>query len=275
MLLNGIEYSGDNLHFYGENCFDGGNGSAIKPFLISNVDQFNKIEKFPAASYKQISDFDFENGEYEAKFKDVRFEGYYDGNNKQFVNITSDQPIWQCVGENGIIKNVIINKSNFTSPSALVYDNYGTISDCSVNANITHTSSSGNIHMGLVAGGNYGIIINCTATGDAGATAKKYQAVSIVGGICGYNDGKIISCYSDTDVSAVATDNYWGGNFAGGIAGVNNASGFIQSCNASGAIKASTVAGGVVGKNEGQVNNSLYNGSSAVTIVGTGNGIVN
>lgn len=271
-LLNNIEFIGEKIHFYGVNCFDGGNGSAKRPFLISHIEQFDNIEKFPSASYKQISDLDFENGEYTSKFTTIRFEGYYDGNNKQFVNLASAGALWKNVGENGVIKNININKSSFNASTALVENNYGMISDCNVNASIAYTYGDGNVHMGLIAGTNYGIIINCTAKGTASSTATKYQAISIVGGICGYNNGKILSCTAFATLSSAATDSYWGGLCCGGIAGQNAAEGFIQNCESAGQVNPCSKYAGITAVNDGQVVDSIVTGNVPLQLVHSGNG---
>lgn len=202
------------------------------------------------------------------------FNGVYDGNGYSFKNILSTNPLINYVGENGVIKNVKITDSSFSYFSALTYVNYGKITDCDINANVTLTLSKGSTNMGMICRRNEGLIVNCKTSGIVSATATEYQACSRAGGITGTNNGKIISCITEVEISAKATDNYWGGNYAGGIVGVNEAGGFVQNSEAKGTVYGQTKSGGIAGSNAGQITNCIYTGTSNINIAGEGSGIV-
>ena len=68
---------------------------------------------------------------------------------------------------------------------------------------------------------------------------------SQVGGIVGSNSGMILDCsFSGTVISS---------EYAGGVAGINNAGGLISGCTADGTVSAYHFAGGITGCNEGTI----------------------
>ncbi len=106
-----------------------------------------------------------------------------------------------------------------------------------------------------------GEIKNLNVKGEIAPSGSK----NTVGGIAGRNYGLIQNCSFSGNVS--------GGEFVGGIAGVNENSAKIMSCSVSGSIQGETGAGGISGKNNGliercvnsaEVNNILIESAASV-----------
>lgn len=75
----------------------------------------------------------------------------------------------------------------------------------------------------------------------------------VVGGIVGYNEGKIVNCSFGGTLS--------GQKQVGGIAGYNAMNGIIDSCAGAGTVNGDSEVGGVVGYNEGRVKLSKNSGT--------------
>ena len=68
-----------------------------------------------------------------------------------------------------------------------------------------------------------------------------------IGGLCGENNGKIISCSFEGQVS--------GGDYVGGLAGFNTVSGTIESSRVNGNVHGTHFVGGIAGQNNGTIKN--------------------
>ncbi len=77
-----------------------------------------------------------------------------------------------------------------------------------------------------------------------------FEGSRYVGGICGYNGGKINNCYSFYNVTK-------GSSYVGGIAGYNN--GTVTNCYSVGIVQSSNnYAGGIAGSSNGTIKNTYY-----------------
>ena len=103
--------------------FDGGDGTAENPYLISNVAQFQKISEGLDRHYRIIRDLDFKNTGYTSigslEDKD-NFTGVLDGNHKTISNVkcagkTASTALFACIGLGGEIKNITLKNSSFIS----------------------------------------------------------------------------------------------------------------------------------------------------------------
>lgn len=86
-----------------------------------------------------------------------------------------------------------------------------------------------------------GVVENLTLKGEVTATQEK----ECIGGLCGVNYGTIYNCSFRGNVS--------GRNTVGGLVGVNEGNGVIQSSTAGGRVTGYYSTGGIVGKNHGTV----------------------
>ncbi len=279
-----ISYS-SYLTFYGGNDFADGNGSSKNPFIVQNINHLKKLPKYPVGYFKQANDIDFNYTSIPSLFSaDQPFNGTYDGNWKTIKNISGTAALFDTVGEKGTIKNVnMVNCSVVeTNKAIMVNDNYGKINTCNVNGFVTVTVSGGFAEIGLMVYNNYGTISNSTTSGQVTATAtgsKTWGDLANAGGLTYYNaaTGKIISCTSKTNVSAISQYGHYQGSRAGGITAIND--GLINNCEADGTIIANgygdcDYSGGIVGENRSQILNSCYTGTSTVNIAGINNGVI-
>ena len=174
------------------------------------------------------------------------FTGTYDGGGKTITGLTIDatdtnrQGLFRRVMDNGTVKNVgLVNVSisgggdvggiagytesstisncyvtgtitcsaNFGSVGGITGENGGMITNCYVEADITHT---GGQSAGGIAGVNQITIENCYTTGNI-------SSGNSTGGVVGVNHGQITNCYTTGNVS--------GSNVrTGGMAGETSAS---------------------------------------------------
>ena len=271
------------------NDFDGGNGSASKPFEVGSTTQLAKIVKYPAANFKQTEDLDFG---FEATggffTSDLPFEGVYDGNNKTIMNISASTALFDVIGENGTVKNVVMKDCSVVGNNSalLATYNHGKITNCDINGTVSYSTTEQRTAavVGAIVYSNDGTISNCTSSGSVTAGAySNYEAAYAGGIVCNNHEkGKIISCVSHTNVKSsntrYANGNEWKSQ-AGGIASQN--SGMISGCEADGTVTSirgtdgyTGFQGGLVANNLGQIINCSYTGSSDVQMTGNNTGIV-
>ena len=150
-------------------------------------------------------------GENDEEFMAYSFKGFFDGNGYKMYNLNLQQKVkltsemlvaigvfsYNC----GIIQNLGIENGN-------VY--------ASVESSKYSTTA-------LLAGRNWGEIINCYTTGEVTGETTKYS--SNTGGLVGGNNGRIKECYSEVNVNAKYSCRE---NRVGGIVGVNEQIGTIE-----------------------------------------------
>ena len=107
-------------------------------------------------------------------------------------------------------------------------------------------------YVGLLAGLNGGVVIQCTSSGTV--TGER----SYVGGLIGSNSGRVINCNNATAVSAQRE--------VGGLVGLN--SGYIAGSQNGGSVNGEDSVGGLVGTNGGNIvhcfNSAAVSGNNAV-----------
>ena len=142
--------------------------------------------------------------------------------------------------ERGMLTGCCVDGGSISggSTGGLVGQNRGTISDCSLSANIY-----GGMIVGGLAGSNWGgTISNCYSNGTVSGISQ------IGGGLVGDNSGTIINCHSSATVSGLLV--------LGGLAG-SNWGGTITNCYTNGGVLGHSILGGLVGLNRaGQITDS-------------------
>jgi hypothetical protein len=138
------------------------------------------------------------------------------------------------------------------SGGGLVGINSGTISDCSVSANVYGDMIVG----GLVGQNGGGTISNCHSNGTVSGISQ------IGGGFVGSNSGTIINCHSSATVSGLLV--------IGGLVGAN--SGTITNCYSTGSVSGMNHIGGLVGYGRAAVNSfwDIETSGQATSAGGTG-----
>lgn len=249
-----------------------GDGSAYNPFIIESEADLIAFRDYVMAS-------DETNNNMQASAKLV-----------SNIALASN---WTPIGNESIVYSGIFNGQGHTISNlvlesdekyvGLFAQNNGHILNLKVSGNIT----SGGDYIGGIVGANYSKLSDVSFNGNVNSLAKE----AIVGGICGINSGAISNTLSQGEVSAIGVDSVIGGNvgvvesgtmyhainqatvnlevadssddndcegMAGGIAGFNY-EGLINVSYNQGAVTGNDLqayTGGIVGLNNGQINQS-------------------
>ena len=211
--------------------FASGNGSKEDPYLITSLEDFDRIRNHNNCYFKQTEDLNFNYNKIAPLFSDENneFQGFYDGDGHTITNFQSTLvtdasylSIFGRIGLEGTVQNLNIENTTF---------------------------SGGYTYIGIIASINNGTIKNCTLSN---CTVKGY---SFLGLIAGMNTGEITSCNVNVEV--------FGADYAGGIVGKNL--GTISNCNSSVVVNISQIfgsIGGIVAVNEGTVVSCTTSGST-------------
>lgn len=187
-------------------------------------------------SYKEVTvqlmnDIDFE-GEIVETVGDFfhPFQGTFRGDNKTMkgfvVNRKADHTgLFGSIGVDGTVKDLLIKDASVQTSnsyvSLLAGSNYGYIINC-------HTSDNtivGSNYAASIVGYNDGNVVGCGMTNDEIYTIKSSSAIA--GGIAGYNFRNIIACKALPVTVEVTRSS---GNSFGAIVGENAQKGTMKSC---------------------------------------------
>lgn len=199
------------------------------------------------------------------------YTGTFDGQGYTISGLYFNNPtssyvgLFGNIGANGKISNVGVLDSYFQFREfggGVCGVNYGTVRDCKNTGSVRGLAAIGGV-CGLNETG--GIIENSFNEGTVSGTGDNAQQV---GGVSGYNNGTIKSCYNTASVS--------GQNSVGGVCGFNSR-GIITNCyylsdTATGGINGKDVSGKAEGKSIEQFKSGevawLLNGSTSVPTEG-------
>ncbi len=300
-----------------------GNGTHEDPYQIWTPQQMNTIGLYPeiwACHFKLMADLDMSacgGNSYNiigSSTSTKCFSGTFNGNDHIIANLIINQPDNSCIGLCGIlctggqiydlrVENATINGgssigiicgfssngvitqcyatgtvSGYSNVGGLCGENQGQINQCSVTSIITGEDRVGGLcgwnalgiitqsnaagvvtgtypsMIGGLCGSNEGQVSQCFATG----TVAGY---SHVGGLCGVNSEPITQCYSTCTVT--------GFSCVGGLCGSNSVSP-ITRCYATGLVTGNDTVGGLCGLNYGQVTQCYVTGVVTGKYSGTG-----
>jgi len=243
-----------------------GNGTVENPFLIDSEATLRKVGSGKdgwslSAHYRLATDINLSNKDWDPigtwddknTWLQKPFIGTFDGNGKTISNLyvnNSSKPrqgLFGYIGENSIVKNLTVNGRVIgnTMVGGIAGTNSGTVQNCYSNVSIT-----GNEWTGGVVGRNNSTIRNCSFTGNISGKAVT------VGGVVGFNSGIVENCNSSGSIN--------GKLGIGGVVGHNNANGTVKNSYYTGYISSSGegVVSGVVGLNEGMVDNCYSTGEA-------------
>ena len=201
-----------------------GKGSVNDPYTISTKEQLNNVKFDLTASYKLINNIDLENIDFvPIGNEEAPFTGTFDGNGYAIQNLKINQQSRSYVGLFGSINNATVKNLSI------------------VDANIIGSNYTG----GLSGYSNYSSTIsNCSVTGSSTITGSMHT-----GGLVGYGSGLIDKCFTTTDVTSQSQN-------IGGLVGSAYYPLTIKECFTTGNIKASSIVGGIVGRNISVTNNA-------------------
>ena len=194
--------------------YEGGNGTANSPYLISTAEQLNEIGAHPAhwnKYFKLIADINM-NDVNEVEFNIIEdFTGIFDGNDCTISNLKISSTLPTNTGLFGTVGGEISNLGL-------------------INPNII---AQGNNVGSLIGFVNHGIITNCSARG------VEVSGSTNVGGLIGLNTGRVTLCWSSGTVS--------GDSYVGGLAGLID-DGKLQQCCSRATVLGNRNVGGLTGK---------------------------
>ncbi len=182
------------------------------------------------------------------------YTGTFDGQGYTISGLYFNNPtssyvgLFGSIGANGKISNVGVLDSYFQFSElggGVCGVNHRTVRDCKNTGSVRGLAAIGGV-CGLNEKG--GIIENSFNEGTVSGTGDNVQQV---GGVCGYNNGTIKSCYNTASVS--------GQNSVGGVCGLNSR-GIITNCFNEGTVSGQTFVGGVCGNGCGVTTTNCFNG---------------
>jgi len=181
-----------------------GSGTIYNPFLIKNEEDLQNISKSLTSAYKIVNNIEITKPFTPIGTEENEFKGILNGNGKRIFNLQIDTSLdGEYLGlfalNSGIIHNlsidVKINALNATKVGGIAGLNNGQIYEVYVLGEIKADSTVG----GIVGANEQGIIKNSYNKADIYGKAD-------VGGIAGYNSGKIEFVYNANNPQAITTD---------------------------------------------------------------------
>jgi hypothetical protein len=174
------------------------------------------------------------------------FNGQFDGRNQAapvsyHIAATDDTGLFRVIGKDGVVRNMGVETAFLTASSGavglLAGTNYGYLLNDIADGGITLTGGA-NTMAGALVGQNFGRIEKSQATAIINGAGN-------IGGLVGRNDGAIdqSSAYNFVTAGAQST--------VGGLVGTNNGS--ISRSYALGSVTGGTTLGGLVGSNTGAI----------------------
>lgn len=263
--------------------FDGGSGTAMDPFLVSDGKQLHHIRYHFASHFKQKNDIDLNENTDGGNWQPIPFfRGSYDGENHSIINLAINKPDKDYIGlfarihAEAEVRCLLLKKVEITGCNGvggLVAYNDGIIDHVFVQGNIKGANSVGGLagycHRGSRVSFGY---VQATVNGDhyVGGIAGYSASYSIlrciyfqgdvrgekaVGGVVGGS-----TAHSDIDY-AIADGEVTGKESVGGLAGLSDDpfSRIYYSYSTS-LVSGNKYVGGLVGKNEGTVSECYFAG---------------
>ncbi len=162
----------------------------------------------------------------------------------------------------GTIDGCMIISGSITSSAAdkvagIVANNYATLTNSIVNADITGKSNVGGITAINAASGS---ITKCAYTGGTIIVTQDASTAAYAGGIAGKNSGGISNCYTMGSISSTN-----GATAIGGLTGENAGAGIISAAYSRTAVNGGDNIGGFAGTNAGSITNAFSAGKVTVS----------
>ena len=231
VFINGIPASE-----YGSDVNEGfdGEGTEQSPYLIKNASDLKQLASSVnsgnsyANTYFELSDnIDMTNETFDPiGNQDNHFSGLFDGRGFVIKGISVNADTY--LGLFGYIENAFINDVGVEDANLTGWSYIGGIAGYSLNSVITNCYSrgftNGNDCVGALVGysGEGTVIQNCFSS----MQHTKYQIYGSVGGLVGYNCGKLENSYFYGTINAKIFEK----STTGGIVGYNHTTGSIHYC---------------------------------------------
>ena len=268
--------------------FSGGNGTSSNPYIITHVNQLDKVRDYKRRFFKLGCDLDLNNyqGQNWLALGDNEepFNGFFDGNSRTIRNLAINAASENYQGLFGCIKNGSVRNIKITlAPNGIIANDYcGILAGYCSNARIFQCYAEGSIKANNYIGGLIGYTTNYTSIRKSLTSININSDVkgTTIGGLIGYGeDSTITDCHTNATITASGQNSSIGGiiaqaerskmqncystgllqtarigtSYAGGIAGYING-GEIKGCIALN----SKICGQNQGRIAGQAKNSSF-----------------
>lgn len=252
-------------------------------YLISNAAEFEWFAQYINAGNNEVnailtSNINFNNkartafGIYNYSDEQSRYNGTIDGKGYTIIGITGENGLADCIGPNGVIKNltVDVNIANSANIGGIANTSKGLVENClcmgQVSTSSNYCSSAGIV--GRAMTGN--TVRGCVNRASISNTTNSYASTLSLGGIVGYTYGTVENCYNAGELSTKVDRPTNKG--IGGIAGQAQATAtIINVYNIATVTGPEAGIGGIVGIAKGMVSNAYCLVGTAPNAIATTN----
>ena len=234
--------------------FQGGDGTEMNPYQVSNVEQLNAVRYYSTSYFIQTANIDlgvapWNEGEGwnpigadpSANVSVIPFSGTYDGNGFTISNLTINKPTGSDAGLFGYAQNAKFRNINVVGANIIDGNTAGVIVGEASNCSIINSKSAGYVKtINAICGGLAGWVYGSTIS-KSSSTAIVEAGSSTAGGLVGYQNG------TTTVSESWSSGNVSGTERVGGLVGESTQNDFIIDCYSSSKVMGSLKVGGLVG----------------------------
>ncbi|HPQ35848.1 MAG TPA: FISUMP domain-containing protein, partial [Tenuifilaceae bacterium] len=228
--------------------FDGGDGSELNPFVISNADQLHTVRLYPSSHFLQVADIDLgvspwnENEGWDPIGNDEElFTGTYYGGGYSVSNLTINRPDGVRIGLFGNAENAMFSNIHLENVDIVGLSQLGSLVGHAYTCTIDTCSASGSINAeGSTIGGIAGFIGEFSSLTQSYSDVKIIAKYNSVGGLVGVSlNSSIADSYS---AGYIGADGY-----IGGLVGYCQDQASVTNCYSVGFVAGVNEVGGLVG----------------------------
>ena len=247
--------------------FSGGNGTSANPYIITHVNQLDKVRDYKRRFFKLGCDLDirnYQNGNWlSLGDNEEPFNGFLDGNNRTIRNLSINaanenyQGLFGCI-KNGSVRNLKIQ----LAPEGIIGNDYcGILAGYCSNARIFQCYTTGSVKANNYIGGLVGYTTNYTSIRKSLSDCSFNSSISktTIGGLVGYAENTTITdCHSNTNITASGENSSIGGIIAQGEQAK------LQNCYSTGLLQTGRTGTSYAGGIAGYLNGSEVKGCIAL-----------
>ena len=247
--------------------FSGGNGTSANPYIITHVNQLDKIRDYKRRFFKLGCDLDirnYQNGNWlSLGDNEEPFNGLFDGNNRTIRNLSINaanenyQGLFGCI-KNGSVRNIKIQ----LAPEGIVGNDYcGILAGYCSNARIFQCYTTGSVKANNYIGGLVGYTTNYTSIRKSISDCSFNSSIgkTTIGGLVGYAENTTITdCHTNANITASGEGSSIGGIIAQGEQAK------LQNCYSVGLLQTGRIGTSYAGGLAGYLNGSEVKGCIAL-----------
>ena len=247
--------------------FSGGNGTSANPYIITHVNQLDKIRDYKRRFFKLGCDLDirnYQNGNWlSLGDNEEPFNGLFDGNNRTIRNLSINaanenyQGLFGCI-KNGSVRNIKIQ----LAPEGIVGNDYcGILAGYCSNARIFQCYTTGSVKANNYIGGLVGYTTNYTSIRKSISDCSFNSSIgkTTIGGLVGYAENTTITdCHTNANITASGEGSSIGGIIAQGEQAK------LQNCYSVGLLQTGRIGASYAGGLAGYLNGSEVKGCIAL-----------